>query len=83
MHRPGLSNERMVALFAAGALALTPPFLSIFNVPTMIGGVPTLYLYLFTVWIALIALVALVVSTAEREEPPTGRPSRHPEQGLE
>jgi hypothetical protein len=61
MQAPGRTRELLVALFLLGALLLVPPLLIIFNKATRILGVPTLYLYLFAVWTALIALVALVV----------------------
>ena len=54
-------RERLVALFMLGALLLTPPLLIVFNQAIRVFGVPTLYLYLFVVWAALIALVALTV----------------------
>ena len=54
-------RELLVALFLLGVLLLTPPLLIVFNQATRVLGVPTLYLYLFGVWAALIALVALTV----------------------
>ena len=57
MSRPGLTHERLVALFLLGVLLFTPPFLSIFNTPDRILGIPSLYLYLFAAWTLLIVLV--------------------------
>jgi hypothetical protein len=57
----GRTRELLVSLFVFGLLMITPPLLIIFNKPNLTGGVPTLYLYLFAVWITLIALVALAV----------------------
>jgi hypothetical protein len=75
MSRPGLTHERLVALFILGALLFTPPFLSIFNTPTHVLGVPSLYFYLFAVWILLIVLVALVIESSDAE----GDSARSPE----
>jgi hypothetical protein len=64
MQAPGRARELLVALFLLGVLLFAPPLLLIFNKETLILGVPTLYLYLFAVWAALIALVALAVERA-------------------
>jgi hypothetical protein len=61
MTRPGITTERLLALFLFGIVAFTPPFLGIFNTPRLILGIPILYFYLFGVWGLLIALVALTV----------------------
>ena len=61
MTRPGITTERLLALFLLGIVAFTPPFLGIFNTPRLIFGIPILYLYLFTAWGLLIGLVALTV----------------------
>jgi len=53
-------NERLVFLFALGALLLNFPLLAIFNRPVTIAGVPILYLYLFGIWGAGIAAVFLL-----------------------
>jgi hypothetical protein len=70
MSRPGLTHERLVALFLLGLLLFTPPFLGIFNQPDRILGLPVLYLYLFAAWTLLIVLMALVIESSEPEEGP-------------
>lgn len=65
MSRPGLTNERLTALFILAAVLFTPPFLGIFNSPVRILGVPALYLYLFITWGILIAVVAAVVERSD------------------
>jgi hypothetical protein len=70
MSRPGLTHERLVALFLLGLLLFTPPFLGIFNIPDRILGLPTLYLYLFAAWTLLIVLVALVIESSDPDEGP-------------
>lgn len=64
MSRPGLTSERLIALFLLGALLFTPPFLGIFNQPDRILGIPVLYLYLFGAWLLLIVILAVVVERA-------------------
>jgi hypothetical protein len=59
--RPGRTHELLAALFLLGVLLFAPPLLVVFNRPTLILGVPTLYFYLFAAWTALVALVAFAV----------------------
>ena len=61
MQAPSRTRELLVALFLLGVILLAPPVLLIFNKATLILGIPSLYFYLFAVWSALIALVALTV----------------------
>ena len=72
MSRPGLTHERLVALFLLGVLLFTPPFLGIFNTPERFLGVPSLYLYLFAAWTLLIALVTVVIESSDADEGPAG-----------
>ena len=68
MSRPGVTRERLVALFLFGMLLFIPPFINIFNIPVRILGIPTLYLYLFTAWTLLIALLVLVIERPETND---------------
>jgi hypothetical protein len=79
MSRPGLTHERLVALFLLGVFLFTPPFLGIFNTPDRILGLPSLYLYLFVAWTLLIVLVTLAIESSDADdgsarmvEPPLG-----------
>ncbi len=58
--RPRRSAEKSVALFLLGLVCFTPPLLGIFGMPERLFGLPVLYLYLFAVWGALIALAARI-----------------------
>jgi len=60
--RPGLGPERLIGLFLIGAIGLSPPILTLFNQPRLVGGVPLLYLYLFGFWILLVVLARVVVT---------------------
>lgn len=51
-------HERLVALAVLGIAAFNYPLLDLFGAPRLIDGVPLLYLYLFSVWILIIVLVA-------------------------
>jgi hypothetical protein len=70
MSRPGLTHERLVALFLLGVFLFTPPFLGIFNTPDRILGLPSLYLYLFAAWTLLIVLVTLAIESSDADEGP-------------
>jgi hypothetical protein len=66
--RPGLTRERLLALFLLGMLFFMSPFLDIFNTPDRILGLPGLYLYLFASWTLLVVLVAAVIDSSDDEE---------------
>jgi len=75
MNRPRRNGEWSVVLFVVALLAFNPPVLSIFSVPELIFGIPTLYLYIFVAWGGVIALLALNVPglMAGAEAPPPPR----------
>ena len=54
-------EPRLVALFLLGFLLFNYPLLVLFNKPTTLFGVPLLYAYLFSAWICLIVLAAVVM----------------------
>ena len=56
-------GQRFVALCALGMLLLNYPILALFNVPGTVFGVPVLYAYIFIVWAALIALMAMLAES--------------------
>ncbi len=60
--------EWSVMLFVVGLLAFSPPFLSIFSVPELFFGIPTLYFYIFVAWGLVIALLAFNVSKLTEQE---------------
>ena len=67
MSRPGITTERLIALCFIAALAFNPPLLGLFDTGGLVGGMPTLYIYLFVTWAILIILIAWLV------ESPSGR----------
>jgi len=66
MHRNKLSGQRLVMAFMAGCLLFNYPILSIFDRPGLLFGSPQVFVYLFAVWLALIALMAWVVDRPDR-----------------
>lgn len=64
-----MRSARFLALFLLGTVAFNPPLLAIFDVDTLVLGIPLLYVYLFAAWATLIALVGLA---AERSGGPGG-----------
>ena len=54
-------RQRLLALFAAGALTLNFPLLGVWDVPVRVAGLPLLPLAVFGGWALLIALAAWLV----------------------
>jgi hypothetical protein len=52
----------LVTVFLIGFLLLFSPVVPLFERPPSWFGIPTLYLYLFGVWAAIIAATAFIVS---------------------
>jgi hypothetical protein len=69
MHRDGERHQRLVATFFLGMALFLPPVLLVFDRPTMLLGIPILYLYLFIAWAVLIVLGALAVRGLNWGEP--------------
>ena len=61
MHRSLLPRQRMIGLFLLGVLLLYSPLLSVFDTNEELLGLPVIYIYLFSTWVALIALIAWLV----------------------
>ncbi len=51
----------MIGLFLLGVLLLYSPLLSVFDTNAELLGFPVIYIYLFSTWVALIALIAWLV----------------------
>jgi len=52
----GRLAERALVLTVATLILLTPPILTIFDVPATIAGIPLLHVYCFATWLVAIAL---------------------------
>ncbi|HOB46180.1 MAG TPA: hypothetical protein PKM60_08415 [Zoogloea sp.] len=56
-----LTGQRLVALFLLGWVLVNYPILSVFDVDRVWLGIPAIYLYVFGVWAAVIALMAWII----------------------
>ena len=65
MGRLDRKGQRLVALCMLGMLLFNYPVLALFNVSSLLFGVPVLYFYIFIAWAALIALMALVTGSRD------------------
>jgi len=70
--RLGRTASLSLALFLFAALLMFPPLLKLFEGDGVLFGIPTLYLFLFGVWIIVIGAVYLI---AERVARPRRRPN--------
>lgn len=59
-------TKRLIGLFLLGYLLFNPPLISLFNFPTLIWGIPLLYVYIFGAWVLIIFLVAMVAGADPR-----------------
>ncbi len=69
-------GERLIGLLLAGIIMLNFPFLAVFSVNRLVFGIPVLYLYLFSVWLLLIVVKALILrnrpAAPASDKPETG-----------
>ncbi|MBI2307399.1 MAG: hypothetical protein HYU78_08860 [Rhodocyclales bacterium] len=68
MQRSSLSGQRLVLIFMLGSFLFNYPLLSLFDRARTLFDAPLVFVYLFAVWAALIALMAWVVERPERPE---------------
>jgi len=61
MIKATLTGQRLVALFLLGWVLVNYPILSVFDVDRVWLGIPAIYLYVFGVWAAMIALMAWII----------------------
>lgn len=59
-----LTQQRLVALFAAALLLLNFPLLALWDRPLTVAGLPLFPLALFGIWAGLIAALAWLLETA-------------------
>lgn len=73
-------NERLVALFLIGVLALNYPLLSLFSRVSLFFNIPVLFLYIFLCWALFILGVGLIMDRpASPLYPVQPPPHRSPE----
>jgi len=74
---PAKTSERSISLLLLGLLAFSPPLLLIFSGQSTIFGIPSLFAYLFSAWVVLIALSRILAERARPDDatrtPPPGQ----------
>ncbi len=60
-----LRGVRMIAFAALALLLFDYPLMALFDVDVTVLGVPLLWAYLFSAWVAVIAAIAWVVRDAK------------------
>lgn len=58
---PERRGERLIGLLIWGLILLNFPILSIFSGSALVFGLPVLYFYLFSAWLIIIGITALVL----------------------
>ncbi|HOM12874.1 MAG TPA: hypothetical protein PLB41_06110 [Rubrivivax sp.] len=66
----GQRSQRLLALFAAGWVALNFPLLALWDRDALLFGVPLFPAALFLIWALLIVLLALIVERGSLERGP-------------
>jgi hypothetical protein len=61
VHEDRLRGARLTATAALALVLFNFPFLGVFDSDALVAGLPVIWVYLFVVWSAMIALVAWVV----------------------
>jgi len=56
-----VKGQRLIAIFIVGCLLFNYPLLQLFSINKSIGGIPILYIYVFTAWLSLIILMGLAI----------------------
>lgn len=77
VHENRKREHAAFALPVFGALLLLPPISMVFQIPQRVFGVPVEVVYLFSVWIVLIAgsvVASRLLPRPERRQPETGAP---------
>ena len=64
------SKELLAVLFPIFAALLVWPLLTVANRPVLVAGIPALVLYLFSVWVVLVAVLAWGSRRARDDDAP-------------
>jgi hypothetical protein len=74
MHQPKSKSGFLMGLFILGCVLFNYPILTLFNQRVALFGIPLLYLYLFSVWTAIIVGIMLITKVKDT----TARPAKPP-----
>jgi hypothetical protein len=64
------SKELLAVLFPIFAALLVWPLLTVANRPVLVAGIPALVLYLFLVWVVMVAVLAWAGRRSRGEDGP-------------
>jgi hypothetical protein len=70
--RAGKTGAFSISLFLMALLMFMPPILTLSEGPEDLFGLPRVFVYLFAVWLTVVALIALIVVGSDRQIPPEG-----------
>jgi hypothetical protein len=62
------STELLAVLFPLFTALLVWPLLTVANRPVLVAGIPAMALYLFTVWAAIVAVLAWAGRRARKDD---------------
>jgi hypothetical protein len=62
-------SDRAFVLTVAALILLTPPIVTIFDLPVFVHGIPLLHIYCFAVWLAAIALGGYLATRVTTDGP--------------
>lgn len=69
-----LKEQKLLIIFILFFLLLNFPLLSISNIPVIVVGIPSLYLYVFAIW--LLMIISMYIWSRESDDhTPTNHPS--------
>ncbi len=57
MKKKVFKTDGLIGIFFLGCGLISYPILTVFNVKTMVFGIPLLYMYIFVVWFVIIVLI--------------------------
>ena len=60
-----IRGQRLIAAFLFGCLVFNYPILALFNRAGTVYGIPVLFVYIFGIWLLLIAVVMLIIEAAD------------------
>lgn len=61
MHRRILAGDRLIAAFLMGCVLFNYPVLSLFDRPIEVLEIPLVYVYVFSAWAVVVALMAWAI----------------------
>lgn len=68
MKKDSGKTGKLIALFVLFLVLMNYPVLSLFNRPVLVGGIPLLFIYIFSTWMLLIILIALTIRKQPKKQ---------------